>query len=117
MLSVSTIGSASGAADYYGKDDYYVTGEADSPGLEWGGKGATKVGLTGKAEPGDFKAVLSGEHKLFADQEKAGAGSDGKHRAGWDLTFSAPKSVSLAILVGGDKCSASAPLAQIWGCG
>lgn len=103
MLSVSSIGSASGAAEYYGKDDYYVTGEADSPGLEWGGKGAATVGLTGKADPADFKAVLSGEHKMFADQEKGGGPSDAKHRAGWDLTFSAPKSVSLAILVGGDK--------------
>lgn len=103
MLSTSSIGSASGAADYYGKDDYYVTGEADSPGLEWGGKGAASVGLTGKAEPGDFKAVLSGEHQMFHDPDKSGTGNEGKHRAGWDLTFSAPKSVSLAILVGGDK--------------
>ena len=49
MLSVSSIGSSSGAAEYYGKDDYYVTGEADTPGLEWGGKGAAKIGLEGKA--------------------------------------------------------------------
>ena len=102
MLSVSSIGSASGAADYYGKDDYYVTGEADTPGLEWGGKGAEKVGLTGKARPEDFKAVLEGKHEAFKDPERPDAQADGKHRAGWDLTFSAPKSVSLAILVGKD---------------
>lgn len=102
MLSVSSIGSASGAADYYGKDDYYVTGEADTPGLEWGGKGAEKVGLTGKASPDDFKAVLEGKHEAFKDPERPDAQADNKHRAGWDLTFSAPKSVSLAILVGKD---------------
>lgn len=103
MLSVSSIGSASGAADYYGKDDYYVTGEADTPGLEWGGKGAAKMGLQGKAEGADFKQVLQGTHPAFKDADKAPGGPDGKHRAGWDLTFSAPKSVSLAILVGGDR--------------
>jgi len=43
MLSVSKIGSAGGAADYYGKDDYYVTGEADAPGVEWKGKGAAQA--------------------------------------------------------------------------
>ncbi|PSJ20548.1 conjugative relaxase, partial [Halomonas sp. ND22Bw] len=83
-------------------DDYYVTGEADTPGLEWGGKGAEKVGLTGKARPEDFKAVLEGKHEAFKDPERPDAQADGKHRAGWDLTFSAPKSVSLAILVGKD---------------
>ena len=30
MLSISGIKSAGGAANYYGKDDYYVTGEAGS---------------------------------------------------------------------------------------
>lgn len=102
MLSVSSIGSASGAADYYGKDDYYVTGEADTPGLEWGGKGAEKVGLTGKASPWDFKAILEGNHEVFKGPGRPEAQADRNHRAGWDLTFSAPKSVSLAILVGKD---------------
>jgi len=103
MLSVSSIGSSSGAAEYYGKDDYYVTGEADTPGLEWGGKGAAKIGLAGKAEGTDFKKVLQGTHPAFKDGDKTPGGADPKHRAGWDLTFSAPKSVSLAILVGGDR--------------
>tara|TARA_R110002124_G_scaffold270042_3_gene438145 strand:+ start:5746 stop:8931 length:3186 start_codon:yes stop_codon:yes gene_type:complete len=103
MLSVSSIGSSSGAAEYYGKDDYYVTGEADTPGLEWGGKGSAKIGLQGKAEGSDFKQVLQGTHPAFKDGDKTPGGADPKHRAGWDLTFSAPKSVSLAILVGGDR--------------
>jgi hypothetical protein len=80
-----------------------VTGEADTPGLEWGGKGAAKIGLEGKAEGTDFKKVLQGTHPAFKDGDKTPAGADTKHRAGWDLTFSAPKSVSLAILVGGDR--------------
>ena len=107
MLSVSTIGSSSGAASYYGKDDYYVTGEADSPGLEWGGKGSAALGLNGKAEPKDFKEILDGSHPVFVDQRPESLNpqptNDPKHKPGWDLTFSAPKSVSLAILVGGDQ--------------
>ena len=107
MLSVSTIGSSSGAASYYGKDDYYVTGEADGPGLVWGGKGSAALGLNGKAEPKDFKEILDGSHPVFVDVKPEGSPSqpanEPKHKPGWDLTFSAPKSVSLAILVGGDK--------------
>jgi len=106
MLSVSTIGSSSGAASYYGKDDYYVTGEADGPGLKWGGKGSASLGLSGKAEPKDFKEILDGSHPVFVAPKPQGsqpqASNEPKHKPGWDLTFSAPKSVSLAILIGGD---------------
>lgn len=101
MLSISNIGSAGGAASYYGKDDYYVTGEADSPGLTWGGQGAAKAGLSGVSTPEQFRAVLNGSHPSF-NGGKMGEASD-RHRPGWDLTFSAPKSVSLLALVGGDK--------------
>lgn len=101
MLSVSSIGSAGGAANYYGKDDYYVSGEAGEAGAVWGGKGAEQAGLSGKAEVGEFQAVLGGKHDAILNGEKPDL--DKKHHPGWDLTFSAPKSVSVAILVGGDK--------------
>ncbi len=55
MLSLSAIGSSSGAASYYGKDDYYVTSEADTLGLDREGRGAKKVGLTGKARTQEFR--------------------------------------------------------------
>jgi conjugative relaxase-like TrwC/TraI family protein len=106
MLSVSTIGSSSGAASYYGKDDYYVTGEADGPGLQWGGKGSASLGLRGTAEPKDLREILDGSHPVFIETKPDGSqpqpANQPKHKPGWDLTFSAPKSVSLAILVGGD---------------
>jgi conjugative relaxase-like TrwC/TraI family protein len=102
MLSVSAIGSAGGAAEYYGKDDYYVTGEADAPGVEWKGKGAAQAGLSGTATSAQFRQVLSGTHPTLQDPDRA-AKPDDKHRPGWDMTFSAPKSVSLAYLVGGDE--------------
>ncbi|AQR61866.1 hypothetical protein BZG35_09540 [Brevundimonas sp. LM2] len=101
MLSVSSIGSAGGAAEYYGKDDYYVTGEADAPGVEWKGKGSEQAGLKGVASAGEFRDVLQGKHQSLRDPNRQ-AKPDQNHRPGWDLTFSAPKSVSLAYLVGGD---------------
>jgi conjugative relaxase-like TrwC/TraI family protein len=60
MMTPSRIRSAAGAANYYGKDDYYVTGEAGAPGIEWGGKGAEALGLQGMANSSDFQAVLGG---------------------------------------------------------
>ncbi len=100
MLSISGIGSAGGAANYYGKDDYYVTGEADSPGLVWGGQGSEVAGLKGTSTVEQFRAVLNGSHPSFNGGE-VGKGDD-RHRPGWDLTLSAPKSYSVLALVGGD---------------
>ena len=103
MLSVSRIRSASRAGDYYGKDDYYVTGEADAPGLTWGGRAAEALGLSGAARPADFKAVLGGSNPDPKGPAISGGEAGAKHHPGWDLTFSAPKSVSVAILLGGDR--------------
>ena len=103
MLSVSRIKGASRAAAYYGRDDYYVTGEADAPGLKWGGKGAERLGLRDTAREGDFKEVLSGGNPDPSGPAISSAARERGHHPGWDFTFSAPKSVSVAILVGGDK--------------
>lgn len=115
MLSIGSVKSAGGAAKYYGSDDYYVSGEADKPGLEWGGNGSALAGLEGRADGRDFREVLQGTHAEFGDPGKTGpdkevGDGDGKDpqadtnkRPGWDFTFSAPKSVSVAILAGGDK--------------
>lgn len=100
MLSISGIKSAGGAANYYGKDDYYVTGEADSPGLTWGGKGSERAGLKGTSTAEQFRSVLNGSHPAF-NEGKPGQIND-RHRPGHDLTLSAPKSVSILALVGGD---------------
>lgn len=102
MLSVSRIKTASRAAAYYGRDDYYVTGEADAPGLVWGGKGAERLGLHGMATPREFKAVLGGVNPDQRGPAISTADRGARHHPGWDFTFSAPKSVSVAILVGGD---------------
>jgi conjugative relaxase-like TrwC/TraI family protein len=97
MLSIGSIKSASGAAGYYAKDNYYTEGEAKDAS-EWFGKAAAALGLEGPVDPKVFEAVLRGQ---LPNGEQIQAGSKG-HRAGFDLTFSAPKSLSLMALVGGD---------------
>ena len=75
---------------------YYSSGAAPS---QWGGELARSWGLSGPVDARTFKDLLDG---LAPDGERfAEAGPD--RRMGKDLTFNAPKSVSLAALVGGDK--------------
>ena len=49
MLSVAAVRSASGAANYFAKDDYY-TAEHASEATAWGGEGAKELGLTGEVK-------------------------------------------------------------------
>jgi conjugative relaxase-like TrwC/TraI family protein len=98
MMTPSRIRSAAGASSYYGKDDYYVTGEAGAPGMTWGGEGAKALGLTGQAKTEDFQALLSGKNPDPDGPALSSAANKEKHHAGWDFTFTVPKSVSLAIV-------------------
>lgn len=101
MLSISAVGSAGGAASYYtDKDNYYFLGENST---EWFGKGAEKLGLLGQTvDQGLFQSVLEGKLSDGSDLSFMKNGVNA-HRAGHDLTFSAPKSVSVLALVEGEK--------------
>ncbi|HHA2302501.1 TPA: conjugative transfer relaxase/helicase TraI [Enterobacter asburiae] len=97
MLSVSSI---KGDAGYYSKEDnYYVSCSLDD---RWVGKGAEKLGLNGRVGSPTLDAVMAGKLPDGSDLSRM-SGDRNMHRAGYDLTFSAPKGVSMAILVGGDK--------------
>ena len=106
MLSIGALSSAAQGASYYEQDGYY---EKDDPehreASAWAGKGAEELGLTGPVDPATFRAVLEGKVPDGSGTELGRRGKDGEilHRPGRDLTFSAPKSVSLAALVGGDR--------------
>jgi len=95
MLSISKM-SSSGQGDYYlnlAKANYYL--EGGEPLGRWVGKGATVLGLTGKiVQEADLKNFLQG-FSPNGDKLVRNAGAE-KRQAGWDLTFSAPKSVSVA---------------------
>lgn len=94
MLSLSRV-SASQAGSYFTKDDYYTKEQG-----QWQGKGAKALGLSGHVEKEDFKRLIQGFDR---DGNPLVTSQNGKeHRAGIDLTFSAPKSVSILSEVVGD---------------
>ncbi len=92
------------ARDYYQREysrgDYYEHDTQERKG-EWYGKGAERLGLRGEVSKADFHALLEGRSPK-GEQLVAAEASTDKHRAGWDFTCSADKSVSLMSLVEGD---------------
>ncbi|NPI86504.1 conjugative relaxase [Escherichia coli] len=84
---------------YTDKDNYYVLG---SMGERWAGRGAEQLGLQGSVDKDVFTRLLEGKLPDGADLSRMQDGSN-KHRPGYDLTFSAPKSVSVMAMLGGDK--------------
>ena len=95
MLSLKGLGAAGeGAGGYYlslAREDYYTQG--GEPSGQWVGQGAAGLGLPGAVAEADFKNILYGFDGTGARSLVQGAGEG--HYAGWDLTFSAPKSVSV----------------------
>jgi conjugative relaxase-like TrwC/TraI family protein len=110
---------SSGQAQTYHKleytsaaQSYYKQGDAVKG--EWQGRLATSLGLSGEVTAQEFSCLSEGQHPQTevqmvrhreAVEYQTASGKTVKaveHRAGWDATFSAPKSVSLTALVGGD---------------
>ncbi|MGY6637255.1 MAG: MobF family relaxase [Erythrobacter sp.] len=127
MLSVASVKSASGAAEYFAKDDkhpadYYVGDGGSGPGggsgeggagkggdtgrggaanterTGWEGKGAELLGLSGEVTKDAFEKILNGE---LPNGDKIGQVPN--RQSGIDLTFSMPKSASILALVSGDE--------------
>ncbi|WP_157924121.1 MobF family relaxase, partial [Escherichia coli] len=100
MMSIAQVRSAGSAGNYYtDKDNYYVLG---SMGERWAGRGAEQLGLQGSVDKDVFTRLLEGRLPDGADLSRMQDGSN-RHRPGYDLTFSAPKSVSMMAMLGGDK--------------
>ncbi|MBN9616026.1 MAG: conjugal transfer protein [Acidobacteriales bacterium 59-55] len=118
MLNISKPLSASQAQNYHTKEftaaeqNYWKQG--DTIQGEWHGKLAENFGLSGAVGAEEFARLSEGQHPETGKQlvlhrvvhEYRNADrkmvSPVEHRAGWDATFSAPKSISLTALVGGD---------------
>lgn len=101
MLSIKPIGASSTEVSYYANlgeaenHDYYSEDGA-RPGL-WYGNGAEQLGLSGNVDPNAFRNVLEGlsadgSERLVQQRSRGQI----KRRAGFDLTFSMPKSYSVA---------------------
>lgn len=98
MLSVHKITNSEKAAHYHSqKDDYYS--KDSSASTRWSGEGAKRLGLVNGSEVDleEFNNLLAG--KIDAKTQIGGE----SHMPGYDLTFSAPKSVSVLGLAGGDS--------------
>jgi Ti-type conjugative transfer relaxase TraA len=102
MLSVKSISSGANAAataNYYegyqlGAEDPRARQHDEPPG-KWIGSFAEKIGIAGeRVERGDIERSLAGFHPKTGEPLSNNAGHE-KHKPGYDLTFSAPKSVSV----------------------
>ena len=98
-----TIRAAKGS-DYYeraefARDDYYA--ERGQVRGVWAGRGAASIGLFGAAGEGQMGALLDGRDPI-SGEPLAGAGKRRGGNVAFDLTFTAPKSVSVLAAVGDD---------------
>src|SRR5438876_5782618 len=119
MLTISNPLSASQAQAYHAeefsnaRENYYTQG--DQIRGEWHGRLAGQWGLRGEVREEHFRRLSEGQHPMSGEQlvrhqtareyvnRHGRKVSPMEHRRGWDATFSAPKSVSLTALVGGDE--------------
>ncbi len=103
MISFSQISSAAQAADYYSDlkkaAEYYDGGKVPS---RWLGAGAALQNLHGEVGRAALRDQLSGKVRDASGEARQlgiQRGGEWQHRAGWDFTVSAPKSVSIESLV------------------
>jgi conjugative relaxase-like TrwC/TraI family protein len=118
MLNISKPLSASQAQTYHKKEfsaaDQNYWKQGDTIQGEWHGRLADDFGLSGAVGAEEFARLSEGQHPQTGERlvlhraVHEYRNAEGKmvspveHRAGWDATFSAPKSISLTALVGGD---------------
>jgi conjugative relaxase-like TrwC/TraI family protein len=106
MLSIGKI--ALGQHRYYerqvaqGQDDYY-SGRGEAPG-EWTGAGAQALGLSGRVGSGQLNALISGRDPRDPSTRLRSSEQDPKVAA-FDLTFSAPKTISILFAVAPEQVS------------
>ena len=113
VARVRNLTSSSSTAEYFHEEGgYYTAARGDREAARakaaehrqasaWYGQGAAALGLKAgqKVSAGKFETILQGH--VIGTNIRLGRKRDGKHehRPGFDITFSAPKSVSLAALL------------------
>ncbi len=110
MLTIRAMTGGAGYAQKHLEHSDYFDQNRTVQG-EWHGRGAELLGLNGAVTHGQFEAVRAGLHpdtgdflrpRHSADRLATDGEVESKARSLYDLTFSAPKSVSVQALVGGD---------------
>ena len=100
VATVVWLSAAASTVHYFEADGYYARGDPEHrKASAWHGKAAAALRLRGPVKPQRFEAVLAGH--VPGTRVRLGRLRDGEHqhRPGVDVTFSAPKSVSLEALV------------------
>ena len=119
MLQISKALSASKLQDYHKREftspdqNYWSQGQQVQG--QWQGQLAEKFGLSGAVGAEEFNVYPKGNIRTLPSSLSCTGSplstrtlmektvNSVQHRAGWDATFSPPKSVSLTALVGGDE--------------
>jgi conjugative relaxase-like TrwC/TraI family protein len=111
MLTIRAMtGGAGYAQRHLEHSDYYD--EHRRVQGEWQGRGAELLGLRGEVTREQFESVREGLHpetgeflrpRHGADRTAVDGAEQSKARSLYDLTFSAPKTVSVQAIVGGDE--------------
>src|SRR4051794_32295626 len=102
MLSIGKLAAGPTAGRYYveqvaqGREDYYA-GDGEAPG-SWVGGGAASLALRGEVTEGGIGLLLDGRDPGSGGQLRRPLASGAV--AGFDLTFRAPKSVSILFGIG-----------------
>ncbi len=112
MLRVTPSKNAGAAIKYFResltKGDYFF---GDNPAGLWGGKAADRIGLSGEVTFDQFKALAYNKNPVTG--EKLNPRFSEKRRVGYDFTFNATKSVSLAMEFSNDA-SVKADIMNAW---
>ena len=118
VASISPISSAASRVAYFQQDGYYASNDVEHQLVSrWVGEGAEELGLTKHVDADSFARIMDGQ--ILDTDIALGRIRDGKreHRPGVDITFSAPKSVSIEALVFGQddiiKCHDAAVRATL----
>jgi conjugative relaxase-like TrwC/TraI family protein len=110
MLTIRAMSSGAGyAANHLVHRDYYAEGQRVVG--YWQGRGAVELGLRGEVTEAQFEAIRQGLHPASGERLRPRQSADrlsvdgeirsrGRHL--YDLTFSAPKSVSVVAVLGAD---------------
>ena len=100
VATVTRLKAAATTVHYFEADGYYAKGDPEHRKASgWHGEAAALLGLHGPVKPRRFEDLLAGY--VPGTDIRLGRLRDGEHqhRPGVDVTFSAPKSVSLEALV------------------
>jgi conjugative relaxase-like TrwC/TraI family protein len=110
MLTIRAMSNGTGyAKKHLERNDYYAEGERVAG--QWFGRGAEKLRLNGEVKLEQFEMIRQGLHPETGEKLRQRKSADRTDRNGdkqshgrnlYDFTLSAPKSISIMTILGGD---------------